>query len=919
MISVLPPCTRLSDVCARRELYLQQPEGRTSVSARPGIASSFTSLSAALADRYRLERELGQGGMATVYLAHDVKHDRKVAIKVLKPELAAVLGAERFVVEIRTTASLQHPHILPLFDSGEADRQLYYVMPYLQGETVREKLNRETQFGMDEAIRIAREVADALDYAHRNGVIHRDIKPENILLHDGRAMVMDFGIALAVSAAAGGRMTETGLSLGTPHYMSPEQATAEKSLTPRSDVYSLGAVLYEMLTGDPPHVASSAQAVIMKIITELARPVNEHRRSVPPNVVAAVGKALEKLPADRFETAKAFSDALANPAFAMTTVAANAITRPSGIPRGLFWATAAVAVLSVAGFAWSWRRPEVPRPVTRLSLAFPDSQRLSDGGAFSRLALSADGRTIAYVGPGASASRSRLWVRRLDELRATSLAGTDGATSPSFSPDGKRIAFVSGPPWTVRVIPVAGGPPVTLTDSGVGRGGLSWGSDGYIYYDGDLAADGLARVRETGGKPEDASIPDATAELFHLNPSALPNGRGVVFTIARTGGMPAFDVAVLDTRTGKHAVLVHGAVGRYAASGHLVYVTSDGLMMAAPFDADRLRITGDAVPIAQNVTLRVLSGADVAISPAGTLLYAAGGEVAGDEELVWVARNGKATAVDSSFRHSFLGRRRLSPDGKHVAISGAGNTGRWLWVKQLDHGPAAKVFEDLTPQSWSPNGKLLLVVGPKGLLVAPSDGSGPPTRVDTGHTTQRLAEFTADGKWIVYVDNDSIYAAGAGADTTRRLLVAGLRPRLPTVSPNGRWLAYSSEESGRAEVYVRPFPDTKAFKRQVSVAGGVAPRWSRDGRELFFIDESRSMVAAPIASGETLAVGEPKRLFDASAYNLTNVLFDVAPDGRFLMIRPVGAAAGHPGELVLVENFFQELASNANRRDGPAR
>src|SRR6188508_2928758 len=267
-------------------------------------------LQSALADRYRIERELGSGGMATVYLAADLRHDRKVAIKVLKPELAAVLGAERFIVEIKTTASLQHPHILPLFDSGSANGILFYVMPYIEGITIREKLNRETQCGVDEAIRIAREIADALDYAHRHGVIHRDIKPENILLHDGRAMVMDFGIAIALSAAAGGRMTETGLSLGTPHYMSPEQATAEKEISARSDIYSLASVLYEMLTGNPPHTGASAQQIIMKIITEPAQPVTSLRRSVPANVAAAIDKALEKLPADRFATANEFAAAL---------------------------------------------------------------------------------------------------------------------------------------------------------------------------------------------------------------------------------------------------------------------------------------------------------------------------------------------------------------------------------------------------------------------------------------------------------------------------------------------------------------------------------------------------------------------------------------------------------------------------------
>jgi eukaryotic-like serine/threonine-protein kinase len=311
-------------------------------------------LTAALSDRYRIERELGAGGMATVYLAEDLKHQRQVAIKVLKPELAAVLGAERFVQEITTTAQLQHPHILPLFDSGTADGFLFYVMPYIEGETLRDRLNRETQLGVDEAVRITREVADALDYAHRHGVIHRDIKPENILLHDGRPMVADFGIALAVSAAAGGRMTETGMSLGTPHYMSPEQATAEKTITNRSDVYSLASVLYEMLTGDPPHTGKVAQQIIAKIIAEEPAPVTKVRKSVPANVAAAVGTALEKLPADRFESAKAFADALANPAFTGTTTSSGTTVAAGGARRyAVTLAAAAVAgvVIGVAGAA----------------------------------------------------------------------------------------------------------------------------------------------------------------------------------------------------------------------------------------------------------------------------------------------------------------------------------------------------------------------------------------------------------------------------------------------------------------------------------------------------------------------------------------------------------------------------------------
>jgi serine/threonine-protein kinase len=280
------------------------------------MSDVFDRLKATLADRYSIERELGRGGMATVYLAHDLKHDRKVAVKVLHPELAAVLGAERFLNEIRVTANLQHPHILPLHDSGEAGGFVYYVMPYVEGESLRAKLEREKELSIDETVEITKAVASALDYAHRHDVIHRDIKPENILLHDGQPVVADFGIALAVSTAGGTRLTETGLSLGTPQYMSPEQAMGDRVLDGRSDVYSLGCVVYEMLVGEPPYTGPTAQAVIAKIVTDTPRPVTDHRGTVPFHIDLALGKALEKLPADRFTTARDFAEALSDPRLA---------------------------------------------------------------------------------------------------------------------------------------------------------------------------------------------------------------------------------------------------------------------------------------------------------------------------------------------------------------------------------------------------------------------------------------------------------------------------------------------------------------------------------------------------------------------------------------------------------------------------
>src|SRR5688500_12978178 len=276
----------------------------------PETSRTIDRLTSAIADRYRITRELGAGGMATVHLAHDMRHERDVAIKVLLPELAAALGAERFLAEIRTTAKLQHPHILPLLDSGAADGFLYYVMPLVTGESLRHRLERERQLPIDDAVRIAREVAAALDYAHRQGVVHRDIKPENILLHDGSALVADFGIALAVQTAAGARMTQTGLSLGTPQYMSPEQAMGERAIDARSDIYALGAVTYEMLTGEPPFTGPTVQAIVSRLVTEEPRRISVQRRAVPEQVEATILRALEKLPADRFATAAEFAAAL---------------------------------------------------------------------------------------------------------------------------------------------------------------------------------------------------------------------------------------------------------------------------------------------------------------------------------------------------------------------------------------------------------------------------------------------------------------------------------------------------------------------------------------------------------------------------------------------------------------------------------
>ena len=371
-------------------------------------------LNAALEGRYQIDREVGEGGMATVFLADDLRHERKVALKVLKPELAAVVGAERFLAEIKTTAGLQHPHILPLFDSGEADGFLFYVMPFVEGESLREKLDREHQLPVDEAAQIAKNVAEALDYAHKQGVIHRDIKPANILLQSGKPVVSDFGIALAVGAAGGGRLTETGLSLGTPHYMSPEQATGDSHVGPAADVYALGCVLYEMLVGDPPHVASTPQAVLGKIITEPPPQVTKARRTVPPNVEAAIQKALEKVPADRFTGVAALSDALSDPAF-RHGVASGSSAAAHGLWNPLSIGTTAAAIVATAVAAWTLLTPSPPSAAGRFvsTLLPPARLTFQEPGP---VAISPDGRRLVFVARSAR-DGAQLWLRDLGRVR----------------------------------------------------------------------------------------------------------------------------------------------------------------------------------------------------------------------------------------------------------------------------------------------------------------------------------------------------------------------------------------------------------------------------------------------------------------------------------------------------------------------
>jgi serine/threonine-protein kinase len=888
-------------------------------------------LASALADRYRLERELGQGGMATVYLAEDLKHTRKVALKVLKPELAAVIGAERFVIEIKTTAALQHPHILPLFDSGTADGFLYYVMPFIDGETLRSKLDRETQLGIAEAVKITVAVADALDYAHRQGVIHRDIKPENILLHDGRPMVADFGIALALSAAAGGRMTETGMSLGTPHYMSPEQATAEKEITARSDIYSLGSVLYEMLTGNPPHVGASAQQIIMRIVTEDAAPVTNLRKSVPPNVAAAVSRSLEKLPADRFATAAEFGAALTDPGYTSRVTSMTASSLATARRRNGLAVTGWVLwVLTLLGGLWLLSRAgSGAPPVRRYALEMTGAEAIANN-TMQVLALSPDGNRIGFVGGGAAASR-QIWIRDRDQLHARPLAGTDGASGLSWSPDGSQVAFVVSP-GVLKVAAVDGASPTVVADSLISNGGTAWGRDGLIYAAGGFrnAGVGLVSVPATGGVPTARTTLDsARHEFAHLSPAVLPDNRGLVFSVWYGPTRPnETEIAVLEFKSGSYRILQRGLRARYLRTGHLLIARADGSLVAVPFDQDKLALTGAPIPVVTGVAAQNGYVVDYDVSDAGTLMYLAGqpGNVKEMVQPVWVSRQGVASPVDSgwTFNRPYNGGMSLSPDGTRLAVAVAGEPTSDIWIKQLDHGPLSRLtFEEFLKYRpvWSPDGRAVTYIADPGnnnaaLYRKRADGSGDAERLLGSDKSLAEALWSRDGQWLIVrttLPSRDIQAFRPGVDTTLTRIVATPRfeERAPTLAPDGRWIAYQSDETGKSEIYVRPFPKADEGRWQVSTAGGEEPLWSRGGGEIFFRAASGEMMTVPVTTRPTFSAGAPAPLFQAQAYahSLSYRAYDVSPDDRrFVMLRPAADSVRSPGrQLVVVDNWVEEL------------
>ncbi len=841
--------------------------------------------------------------MATVYLAEDLKHDRKVAIKVLRPELAAVLGAERFVQEIKTTAQLQHPHILPLHDSGTADGFLFYVMPYIEGETLRDKLDRETQLGVDEAVRVAREVADALDYAHRHGVIHRDIKPENILLHDGRPMVADFGIALAVSAAAGGRLTETGTSIGTPHYMAPEQATGDKQITGRADLYSLASVLYEMLTGEPPHSGGSAQAVIMKIIAEPVKPVEALRKSVPPNVAAAVMIALEKLPADRFEGAMAFADALADPGFARATLG----------PGAPAYADLSAIRLWVRS-PWSW---VALAAVLGLAAALLMSRenggtRTPDGPVLAVVARDSippwvlPWIEVAVDGAVAWGDSGGIVVRPPGALEASVIA-EEASTGLSFSPDGGRIVFLDGSTGfggrTLRTVSVNGGPATSLVSGADLLSAPVWGGDGWIYYGAPEAGE-LRRVPEGGGDVQ--VLLDVPAS--QIWPTAvLPGGRALLYTSA-TGS--AARIMLLDMeRRDTTELLADAEQARWIPTGHLVYVVpvveGSGSLRVVPFDLERLQLTGPSAPVREDVY-------DFGVNPGGTLAYLLGA-VPHDWTFSLMDEVGHREALPIAPSDHF--DIAISPDGRLAAYTRDDD----IWIFDLDRGGSFALTEGRTGLHnpvWSPDGARIVYQASAGSMVRPIDRSAEPQPLP-GTAFDGPEQWLEDGTILMTREGSDITATRLEGPSPRMLLEAAWREMYPAVSPDGRWMAYLSDRGGSLQLYVRSWPEltgeTQVSTGEAPLTRDGFPQWSSDSRTLYYLDNER-IVAADLRTAPGFVVEKRRTL--PVPLKAGVILRGVHPDGRLLIAEP---GEVRPGQIIVVANWFTELRNQLGEEPAPGR
>jgi serine/threonine protein kinase len=870
---------------------------------------------------YEIISQLGKGGMGEVYQAKDRKLGRDVAIKVLPEEFAKDTDrVARFQREAKLLASLNHPNIAAIHGLEEYGGTQFLVLELVEGETLRDQLKRGP-IPVEESLKLALQIAEALEAAHEKGVIHRDLKPSNInVTTDNKVKVLDFGLAkafageqeqlnLSNSPTLSNAATQQGVILGTAAYMSPEQARG-KAVDKRADIWAFGCVLFEMITGRVTFSGKDVTDILAAVIR--AEP---EWSSLPANLHWRLREVLERcLKKDAKDRYHDISDVkldiqrvLTDPSGVLVQ-AVTTVKHRKRLGLSLPWVAAAVVSAAIiAGLAgWNLRKPE-PRQVTRFSYEVPTDQQLFGDSNERALAISPDGRQFVYT------TSAGLYSRSMDVLDSRLIPGTAGAQNPFFSPDGKWIGYWSAADSKLKKIAISGGAPVTLTDAGP-TGSLSWEANDTILY--GQSQKGIVRVPANGGTP--ILIAQADSGGYIIHPQMLPDGKSLLFT-TYISSQP-YKIMVQSLKSGVRRELFLGHAARYLPTGHIVYEVENNLF-AIPFNLDRLETAGGAVPLVEGV-LR-LNAPQYAVSDSGTLVYVPGTTVS--RTLVWVDRNGKEEPL--SIPSNIYTEPRISPDGTKVALVIGTGQNRDVWIWDLVRMTLTRLTfgsdEDDAPV-WSPDGKQIAfhthqkdVVG--GIYWKSADGTGEDKPVGSVPGLEIFPfSWSGDGRTLLMqsLSNDIGVLSTEGDHKHKPLLAEKYAEINPEVSPNGRWMAYTSNESGQYEIYVRPFPEVDKGRWQVSTSGGHSPLWSRDGRELFYRNGD-AVIAVSVKTEPTFSLQTPKILFRGSYFPpgstigmIRSHIWDISPDGkRFLMMKLPGTAPGEggPRRINIVLNWFEEL------------
>ena len=904
---------------------------------------------------YEILSPIGAGGMGEVYRARDTRLDRIVAIKVLPEHVATDHDLkQRFEREARTVAALSHPHICTLHDIGSEGGIDFLVLEYLEGETLAQRL-RKGGLRLDLALQTAIEIADALNKAHRQGVVHRDLKPSNVMLTEAGAKLLDFGLAklrkpgtvpaegFSAAATETESLTARGTLLGTLPYMAPEQVEG-KEADARTDIFAFGALLYEMVSGTRAFVGDSQAGLIAAILDRQPTPIATLQPISPLALNHLVETCLAKSPDDRWQSAGDIKRELAwiaeSEARASVPAPTPADSRPTSSRRAMPWVIAMGASIIAALAVWSMTRPEptAPGEATRFTISAPNVV-----GAMS-LALSRDGRTLAYL--ASEDGVTRLYRRPFNEVEATEIPGAESVGRPMFqpffSPDGSWVGYfevvdLAPPRVALQKVLATGGPPVTLWDGVMWVSGGSWGPDDTIVVGGkgELGEPergwGLWRLSATGGEPEQITTVDTDqGESRHGLPDLLPGGEAVLFQVMFEPLFASRDpsqIAVLSLETGEHRLLLEGSSPHYARTGHIVFVRGESLWRV-PFDLERLEVTGEPLPVLDGVSVapaQDMRFASFSLGADGSLAYIPSAPV--QHRLVWVDRQGREAAIGLP-ANTYGGPLRVSPDGTRVAIASLSDTANVdVWIGDLERGTLSRLTTDAASDGsplWTLDGERVVFASGReggGVFERAADGTGPVERVMEDRVGPM--DWSADGKMLVFNYGESDGQPGSnigvlaldGDGAWAPLLDTDAYELMPAISPDGAWIAYLANQTGRIEVYVERFPEL-GDRQQISTDGAFGgPTWSPDGGELFYRRPGDgAMMVVALDTNPTVTAGPPELLFDgpyALAPEWAVVAsrdYDLAPDGeRFLMMRSATDGGSGDTQIIVVQNWLDEL------------